>query len=77
MISWAWLSSFNVLYTDDDSCIAVETSVDLIFLDQTSTQIGEGLTCMKHLCKVLILGNLVQFLQKASLAAEITGREIL
>ena len=66
-----------MFYTLMMIAIAVKTSVDLIFLDQTSTQIGEGLKCMKHLCKVLILGNLAQFLQKASLAAEITGREIL
>ena len=25
-----WLSNFNVLYTDDDSCIAVKMSVDLV-----------------------------------------------
>ena len=40
-------------------------------------QIGEGLTCAKCLCKVVISGSSVQSLQKASLAAETTGREIL
>ena len=29
----SWLSSFNVLYTDNDSCFAVKTSVDQTYFD--------------------------------------------
>ena len=40
-------------------------------------QIGEGLTCVKCSCEVVISGSSVQSLQKASLAAETIGGEIL
>ena len=40
-------------------------------------QIGEGLTCAKCSCEVVISGSSVQLLQKASLAAKTTGGAIL
>ena len=40
-------------------------------------QIGEGLTCTKCSCQVVISDSSVESLQKASLAAETTGGEIL
>ena len=48
-----------------------------IFERKTSAQIGEGLTCVKYSCEVVISGSLAQSLQSASLAAETTGGEIV
>ena len=48
-----------------------------IFERETSTQIGEWLTCAKCTHEGVISGSLVQSLQKASLAAETTDGKIL
>ena len=45
-----------------------------MFERETSAQIGNGLTCAK---RSVISGSSVQSFQKASLATESTGREIL
>ena len=49
-----------------------------VFEREMSAQIGAGLIiCMKCSCEAGISGSLFQSLQKASLAAETTGEEIL
>ena len=60
-----------------DKKIEVSQFSTAIFEDKTSTQIWEGLTCTKCSCEAVISGSLVQSLQRASLAAETPGREIL
>ena len=48
-----------------------------MFEHEMSVQIGARLTCTKCSCEAVISGSSVQSLQKASLAGETTGREIL
>ena len=52
----SWLSSLNVLYADDDSCIAVETFVDPTFLTGVTKNLLLRYMLMQLYCTCKFIG---------------------